>query len=524
MDPLLASLLRPEAYDHPVGPIGLIETHISWVLLTGSFAYKVKKPVNLGFVDFDTLDKRHQACLEEVRLNRRLAPALYLEVVAIQGPPERARVLGSGAAAAAAPIEWAVRMAEFDQSALLPAVLERGQLDAEAFEALADRLALFHRQAAVAPLDTPWGNAGAVAEPALANLAALEACGVAAELVAPLRSWSERTAAELAAQFERRRADGRIRECHGDLHLGNMAWLEGRITVFDGIEFSAALRWIDVISDLAFLAMDLERRQRPDLAVQVLNRWLECSGDYPGMATWRWYLTYRALVRAKVAALRLAQADLSPEERGSQQEALSAYLELAHRSSTAPGAAGTLVITRGVSGSGKTHLARRLCRRLGWIHLRSDLERKRAFGLPLDAPTNRAVPGLYDPAASRRLYEGRLPDCAVALLEAGLSLIVDATFLAPEHRRTLRQLAKARGGLFVILEFAVDPAWARSGIDRRRRRGGDPSDADSSVLEDQLRRWQPLEEGEADRVVTVPTGFDDSEGSLAELAARLKAP
>jgi hypothetical protein len=134
------------------------------------------------------------------------------------------------------------------------------------------------------------------------------------------------------------------------------------------------------------------------------------------------------------------------------------------------------------------------------------------------------VPGLYDPATSRGLYESRLPDCAAALLEAGLSLIVDATFLAPEHRRALRQLATARGGLFVILEFAVDPAWARSGIDRRRRLGGDPSDADGSVLDDQLRRWQPLGEGEADRVVTVPAGFDDSEGSLAELAARLKAP
>ncbi|MCS5699478.1 AAA family ATPase [Cyanobium sp. FGCU-52] len=524
MDPLLASLLRPEAYDHPAGPIRLIETHISWVLLTGSFAYKVKKPVNLGFVDFDTLEKRHQACLEEVRLNRRLAPALYLEVVAIQGPPERARVLGAGAVAGAEPIEWAVRMAEFDQSALLPAVLERQGLEAEAFDALAERLALFHRQAAVAPLDSLWGKAAAVAEPALANLAALEACGVAADLVGPLRSWSERTAAELAALFERRRADGRIRECHGDLHLGNMAWLEGRITVFDGIEFSAALRWIDVISDLAFLAMDLERRQRPDLAARVLNRWLECSGDYPGMATWRWYLTYRALVRAKVAALRLAQAELSPAERESQEEALAAYLLLAQRSSTTPSAAVTLAITRGVSGSGKTHLARRLCRRLGWIHLRSDLERKRAFGLPLESPSDGAVPGLYDRDASERLYDVRLPECAAALLEAGMSLIVDATFLAPEHRRSLRRLASVRGARFLILEFAVDPTWALSAIERRRTRGGDPSDADEAVLKDQLRRWQPLGEGEADRVITVAAGFDDDEASLAELAARLKAP
>ncbi|MCS5691792.1 AAA family ATPase [Cyanobium sp. FGCU-6] len=524
MEPLIARLLRPGAYDHPVGAIRLIETHISWVLLTGSFAYKVKKPVNFGFVDFHSLELRHQACLEEVRLNRRLAPALYLDVVAIEGPPERARVRGAGAAGAAAPIEWAVQMAEFDQGDLLPAVLERGGLDPEAFEVLAERLALFHGQAAVAGAASPWGSAAAVREPALANLAALESCGVAAEPLNALRSWSERSAAELAPVFERRRAEGRIRECHGDLHLGNMAWLQGRITVFDGIEFSAALRWIDGISDMAFLAMDLERRRRPDLAARVLNRWLECSGDYTGMATWHWYFTYRALVRAKVAALRLAQADLMPEEHELQEESLTAYLELARRSSIKPSAPPTLAITHGVSGSGKSHLARRLCRRLGWIHLRSDLERKRAFGLPLDGPSGGAVPGLYDPGTSRWLYNTRLPECATALLKAGLSLIVDATFLAPEHRHILRELAKTRGAHFLILELSVDPAWARSAIERRQRCGGDPSDADAEVLEDQLRRWQPLGEGEADRVVSVPAGFDDAEASLAELAARLVAP
>lgn len=524
MDPLIACLLRPSAYDHPVGPIRLIETHISWVLLTGPFAYKVKKPVNLGFVDFHTLELRHQACLEEVRLNRRLAPALYLDVVPIVGPPERARVLGAGAAGAAMPIEWAVRMVEFDQSDLLPAVLERGSLDPEAFEGLAARLALFHGQAAVAGAASPWGSAAAVREPALANLAALESCGVATEWLEPLRSWSERIAGELAPLFERRRAEGRIRECHGDLHLGNMAWLQGQITVFDGIEFSAALRWIDPISDMAFLAMDLDRRQRPDLAARVLNRWLECSGDYPGMATWRWYFTYRALVRAKVAALRLAQADLMPEERRVQGEALTAYLQLSHRSCASPSSAATLVITHGVSGSGKTHIARRLCRRLGWIHLRSDVERKRAFQLPLAAPSCRSVPELYASATSARLYQERLPECAGALLDAGLSLIVDATFLVPHHRRTLRDLAAARGARFQILEFAVDPAWARSAIERRLRHGGDPSDADAAVLENQLRLWQPLGEGEADRVINVSAAADDGEESLAALAARLQAP
>ncbi|MEB3165367.1 MAG: AAA family ATPase [Cyanobacteriota bacterium] len=505
MPPLIASLLRPEAYAHPVVSIRLIETHLSWVLLTGSTAYKIKKPLNLGFVDFSTLELRHRACLEELRLNRRLAPALYRDVVPIHGPCEHARLYGDGPV-----IEWAVRMQEFPEQALLSDALERGAVEPQAFALLAERLARFHAEAAVAPPGSSWGTVAQVGEPALANLTVLEACpaAAAAAAVPRLRRWSEQTLAQLAPLLERRRQAGRIRECHGDLHLGNMALLEGVITVFDALEFSPALRWIDVISDLAFLVMDLERRRRPELAARVLNRWLECSGDYAGMALWRWYVTYRALVRAKVTALRLAQQGADPAsgssgDRSALERDLRDYLQLAVERGVAPRSP-TLVITHGLSGSGKTHLAADLCRRLGWIHLRSDLERKRCFGLPLDRPSPVPVPGLYDPATTRTLYEQTLPDAARAVLAAGWSLIVDATFLLREQRQCMAQVARQLGCRFVILSFPADPGQARVRIDQRRAAGDDPSDADASVLAHQQTIGQPPQLAEADRLLSAP--------------------
>jgi len=348
-----------------------------------------------------------------------------------------------------------------------------------------------------------------VGEPALANLTVLEACPAAAAAVPLLRGWSEQTLAHLAPLLEHRRQAGRIRECHGDLHLGNMALLEGVITVFDALEFSPSLRWIDVISDLAFLVMDLERRRRPELAARVLNRWLECSGDYAGMALWRWYVTYRALVRAKVAALRLAQqggADPAPGPSGDRpalERDLRDYLQLALERGVSPRPS-TLVITHGLSGSGKTHLAADLCRRLGWIHLRSDLERKRPFGLPLDRPSPGQVPGLYDPATTRTLYEQTLPDAARAVLGAGWSLIVDATFLLREQRRCMAQVARQLGCRFVILSFPADPGQARVRIDQRRAAGDDASDADASVLAHQQTIGQPPQLTEADRLLSAP--------------------
>jgi len=495
MDPMIAALLQPGAYDHPVGCIELIETHISWVLLTGSYAYKVKKPVDLGFVDFSTPERRRWFCQEELRLNRRLAAELYIGLCDIHGPPVRASFRATGP-----PIEVAVKMHQFPQVDLLPAVLARGELTPAQLDQLADSLVSFHRVAAVAEAGQPYGASEAVRAPAFANLDVLQVGADDAERLLRLRRWSEAEAERLEPVFAARQEAGSIRECHGDLHLGNMVRHRGRIEVFDCLEFSPALRWIDPISDMAFLVMDLEQRGRPDAGHRVLNRWLEGNGDYAGLPAWRWYLVYRALVRAKVTTLRLRQGARSAAEQTALQLERAGYLAWAEATTHASAAA--LVITHGVSGSGKTHLARRLCEQLGWIQLRSDVERRRLFGHWGPVPPAVTLSGdPYREEVSEWLYGERLVACAEAILSAGLSLIVDATFLRRRHRQVMADLANHLGVGFAILDCRCSPELARRRIRERRLLGLDPSEADEAVLETQLVHQDPLDAWE--RTVTI---------------------
>ncbi|MEB3318063.1 MAG: AAA family ATPase [Cyanobacteriota bacterium] len=483
---MIASLLRPEAYPHPTGPIALLETHISWILLSGAYAYKVKKPVSLGFVDFSTLERRRHFCQEELRLNQRLAAELYLDLVDIHGPAEQARLGSSGSGPV---IEVAVRMRRFDQECLLPQALATGTVTGEQLEAFAERLARFHAAAAVAPPEGPEGTPEAVIAPARANLAVLER--LHPELgSSALAAWTEREAERLRPLFADRLARGRVREGHGDLHLGNLVLHQGLVVGFDCLEFNPALRWIDTLSDVAFLAMDLTQSQEPVLAGRLLNRWLSTSGDYGGLATWRWYLIYRALVRAKVLALRLEQGKASDGlEREALARQLRSYSALAHRVSGSTGP-GTLLLTHGVSGSGKSHRASALCQRHGWIQLRSDVERRRLFGrwgTALEPPRQGEA---YAPALTAELYGSLLPTAAAAVLNAGLTVVVDATFLTRGQRRVFTELADRLEAPWWILDCPVTLDVARERLATRQRRGEDPSEADEEVL---MRQWQAME-------------------------------
>lgn len=514
---MIAALLDPAAYDHPVERVECLETHISWILLTGTFAYKIKKPVNLGFVDFSTPERRIWFCQEELRLNRRLAPDLYLGLSPIHGPPERAAFHGSGPT-----LELAVRMRQFPQSALLGAVLERHGLSDAQLEGLADDLADFHAAAAVAAPEDAYGAPELVKAPAMANLEVLGACGLVSEPdVAALRHWTIDQFERLRPSFLLRRGQGRIRECHGDLHLGNML-LEGeRLRVFDCLEFSPELRWIDVISDLAFLVMDLEHRNRPDLGAVLLNRWLGRCGDYDGLLTWRWYRVYRSLVRAKVCALRLGQQSLDAEASALVQQDLERYLQGASRATASPTPA--LVITHGVSGSGKSHRARQLCQRQGWIQLRSDVERKRLFGSWGQGLAPPLLGDPYRPEVSSMLYDQHLPEQVERILAAGLSVVVDATFLRRDQRRRMEALARRRGVPFLILACVSTQEQARRRLVERQIRGDDPSDADGAVLESQFRTVEPLDEHE--RAHGLEVGAQLTAGTLiTAVAERLAGP
>ncbi|MDQ1311410.1 MAG: hypothetical protein QG601_2680, partial [Pseudomonadota bacterium] len=354
---LTAGMLRAEAYPHPVTePIRLVETHISWVLLTGEIAYKLKKPIRLSFLDYSTLERRHEFCEEEVRLNRRHAPDLYLGVSMIGGSVSAPRVDGGGRA-----LEYAVRMRQFAAHDELVALLDSGAVTARDLEALGASVARLHLGAAPVSPDATHGSPEAVRHITFDNFTELRRLPEAGAWHDALQSLEERLSSLHAARsalLRERREEGWVRECHGDLHCGNVVRWQERLTPFDGIEFDPGLRFIDVVNDIAFLVMDLAERGRDDLRLAALQAWLETLGDFAGLPLLQYYETYRALVRAKVAALRALQVAVDAPSRASTIAECARYLAWAagRLRERAP----VLVITCGLSGSGKTWLARQL--------------------------------------------------------------------------------------------------------------------------------------------------------------------
>jgi len=477
-EPVIRALLKPGAYPHPVANLQLLETHLSWVILTGPYAYKIKKPVAFGFVDFSTEALRAQACREELRLNRRLSPQRYLDLVAVVGP-------GDGTE-----LTKAVRMVQFDQRQLLPAVLERGELSEPRIAEFAEHLARFHRDAAQAPMDSAWGLPQAVIQPVQDNLSALASCTAEGARLGRLGQWVDEQGQRLTPWFGQRRQGGFIRECHGDLHLGNMLLGTDGIEVFDALEFSPTLRWIDPISELAFLVMDLAVHGQLEVGSQLLNHWIEASGDGEGLRGWAWYSVYRALVRAKVTWLRLGQGGLSPEAIQQGHRDLQHYLNLAEFwcQSRPKG----LVLMHGLSGSGKSTVAARLSAATGAMVFRSDVERKRLFGLWGPKPTRRLEGELYGPEASAYLYGTALPQLVEPALAAGLPVVLDACFLRHCERQQMARLAEKLGVPMQIVACDAPEPVLRQRLLARAAAGVDPSDATVEVMEHQRTWLEPL--------------------------------
>ncbi len=468
--PLIRSLLDPGRYPHPVERVDLVETHISWVLLAGDFAYKLKKPVTLPFVDFGTVERRRADCAAELRLNRRHAPELYLDVVDFDGEP-------------------AVKMRRFDEACRLDRVCARGELTPAHLTGLARTIADFHAAAAVAPPSSRFGAPEQVLAPARENFDELDRLlpGESPRLTL-LRAWTEAEFARRRDVFAARRAGGFVRECHGDLHLGNLVLLGDRVTPFDCIEFNEDFRWIDVASEIAFTYVDLLDHGQPGLACWLLNEWLAWSGDHGdhggdhggngALAVLRFYAVYRAMVRAKVATLQGRAAEAA------------GYLALAERLGVPPRL--TLTITFGVSGSGKTTAssARLLAdASAATIRHRSDVERKRLFGLSADADSGGTI---YSADASARTY-ARLAGLARATLADGWPVIVDAAFLRRDERRAFAAIAGDLGIPFGILACAAPMDDLRRRIEARRE---DASEATTAVLEQQQDWIEPLDEAE----------------------------
>lgn len=477
----LKSLLTPAAYPHPVTAVHLVETHISWILLTGEFAYKIKRPVQLPFVDQRSLERRAFLCAEELRLNHRFAPDLYLEVCNITRDGSAVRISGSGGTV----IEHAVKMRQFERSDGLDRLLAAQSVEPAELERFGRRLARIHSDLPTVHPGELWGHPDSVRATVLRNL---QECmrilpGDCGTRLPAIQTLLERQLG-LAARWMKQRWEGdKVRECHGDLHCSNVVRRGGELTAFDCLEFEPAFRWIDVADEVGFLRADLAALDRPAHAQAFLGGYLAESGDFDLCTFLRVYATHRSLVRAKVEALSAA-------EPMAARRAIEPHLECAWRSLHPQRPA--LVLVSGVSGSGKTWLAQRLAPGLDAIHLRSDVERKRLSGLPESARTGSALgQGMYSPNVSDRVYQ-YLASAARSTLSGGFTTLVDATFGRRAERLRFRDLARELGVPICLIRCSAPPEVLRERLAARGIAEQDASEADAAVLAWQEEHWQPI--------------------------------
>lgn len=495
---LVEALLRPEAYPPPrPARVELVTTHISWVFLAGDEVWKVKRPVNYGFVDYSTPERRRHCCEEELRLNRRLAPDVYRGVVPIRDGPHGPTLVGEGPV-----IDWAVRMRRLPAGASLEARLSRGALEAEPLWELAARLAAFY---ATAPSRPGLGSAANVAETVIRNLEDVRPLVgglVPAATYATVRDWQQDFLERERARLEARAASGRVREGHGDLRLEHVYLEAGRLLVIDGVEFNERLRTADVAADAGFLVMELEARDRPDLAGTFLGRFALETNDYDLYGVADFYLCYRAWVRGKVAALLAGDPATPPGKAARKAEEARALFALAEGYTRPRGGPAPVLAVGGLIGAGKTVLAGALSRALGLAVVEADRTRKWLAGI---APTERAPESAYTPAFSERTFDEMFRR-AEAVLGSGRGVILDATFRGRDLRRRGRDLARRHGRPFLFIEAVCPEPVLRQRL-HRRAEGPSVSDATEDLLARMQASFEPVTELPArEHLVLATTG------------------
>jgi aminoglycoside phosphotransferase family enzyme/predicted kinase len=505
---LLSAMQRPEFYPHRPPEVRLVQSHISYVFLAGEYVYKVKKPVRFSFLDFSSLPKRRHYCHEEVRLNRRLAGDTYLGVVAIC---ERDGALFLGGEGDPAAIEFAVHMRRLPDDQMLDRLLERGQATAQMIERVAERMARFHEQADAGAEVTANGDPSAIWCVLEDNYAGVR--GFRGRTIAPRDD--DRIQAFAARFLERQRAlllsrqlEGRIRDCHGDLHAEHVCFTDG-LVIYDCIEFNREFRHCDVASEVAFLAMDLDFHGQPGLAEHLLAAYESRTGDRQLRELVPFYQCYRAYVRGKVDSLKAAEEEVPEPERQVARESAARHFALAYRYTWAYSQ--SLVAVTGLSGTGKSTIASALHQRTGFPLLRSDLVRKQLAGVPPSrGGRTESATDLYTASQSTATYAELLAR-ARSFLGSGRGVILDATFQRRADRDAVRALARELGVPALFVHCRCDEEEVRRRLAGRIHATDEPSDADWSVYLEQRRTYEPLGTDELAGCLEI-----DSTGVVAE--------
>ncbi len=469
-------------YPHAVKEIRLIQTHISWVFLTGDFAYKIKKPVDFGFLDFTTLVKRKKACDDELILNRRLAPDIYLNVLPVH-KRDGAIQIGNDLDNRKGIVDYCLKMVQFDQPDLFDNRVESNLFDPVWMDQLAGIIAEFHQKAERNAYIEQFGDPQLLYNHIQENLHIAEEQMRTHPMIETLIDLKKQINTSFNAsrqQLSMRQQGHHVRNCHGDLHLKNITLFNNKPTPFDCIEFSDAFRMIDTMNDVAFLIMDCDARKRSDLGYRFLSRYLEQTGDYEGLQLLPLYLSYRAGVRGKVSCLSASNATLQQRETSKSYNAVEDYFRLAaqYLLPRQP----QLFMIGGLSGSGKSHLALLGLKHVKAIIIRSDATRKRL------ARQHTRLP-LYGTRMHQLTYQAMF-DAATTSIKAGFSVILDATFLHPASRKSAIELAATLHIPFSFYWLDIDPVVLQTRIEQRNIEASDISDADLNILKSQLREYQ----------------------------------
>ena len=499
---LLDSLLNPKAYPEATATVQMIQTHVSYLFLTDQYVYKIKKPVDFGFLNFSTIDRRRFYCHEEIRLNQRLCPTIYLGVVEVRETPKGVSFQGDGQV-----VDYAVKMRRLPAERMLDRLIDEEKVSADAMAEIARTIGQFHRAAETNSTIAQHGSLASIRrnwEENIQQAASLVPNCLSAKDLATIGDWAESFLQANRELFERRVSGGFIRDCDGDIHLANICLTDGQVCIFDCIEFNQRFRYSDTAADIAFLLMDLDFHQRSDLGHSLLEEYQAVTDDRESSLILDYYKCYRAFIRGKVAGFQLLDAQIPAEIRSESQERARRYFRLARGYALRTRLPKTLFITCGLMGSGKSSLAHQLAMELGLTVLSSDLTRKRLAGI---SPTARMADpygeGLYSRAVSQATYTALFGQ-AELVLSSGNSVIIDASFRRQSDRRMATDLAQRSGAGLCILYLNPPEQIIRERLSRRLKDPQRISDGRPELLAPQKGEFGALQSDEG-RVIDVAT-------------------